>query len=296
PQITSTSARGTDWPVGLFGVQTNTIFTPRPSASSTAAVSSSKPAAPRRSGTRTMPAAWIVAYTRYMSNVGGQIRMLSSPARQKPRIKTSIASPLPRGAGIPFGPAPEVPAPQRDADDAGGLDRRIHAVHVERRRADQDAVLAGAAEAADQDVDRLAAAARDEHLLRPGAVVLREAVAQREGPRGRVDVQPALRLVAGRAPRRLVRVEAHHARLPRARHVRAERAQIRPRQIEHAHPASLPRASSRVPTARACASSPSSSASVSATGPMLRRPSAESSCTVIERMKSPTPRLELRRA
>src|SRR5690606_25858144 len=122
-------------------------------------------------------------------------------------------------------------------------------------------------------------------------------VAQRERARGRINIEPALGLVARRAPRRLVCVQPDHARLVPSRHVRVERAQVRTGGSDDAaHLALRSRAASRVPPARACASSPSSSARVAAIGPMLRRPSAESSCTVIERMKSPTPRLELRRA
>ncbi len=39
---------------------------------------------------------WISAYTRYISNVGGVVMMLSRYARHQARISTSIASLLPR--------------------------------------------------------------------------------------------------------------------------------------------------------------------------------------------------------
>ncbi len=63
---------------------------------------------------------------------------------------------------------------QRHAHDAGVLNAGVEPVHVERRRADDDAVAPGRAEAADQHVDRLAAAARHEDLALLDAVVLGE--------------------------------------------------------------------------------------------------------------------------
>ncbi len=63
---------------------------------------------------------------------------------------------------------------QRHAHDAGVLNAGVEPVHVERRRAHEDLVAPGCAEAADQDVDRLAAAARHENLALLDAVVVGE--------------------------------------------------------------------------------------------------------------------------
>ena len=71
-------------------------------------------------------------------------------------------------------------------------------------------------------VDRLAAAARDEDLALLDAVVLGQLRRERGRARRRIDVQPALRGVAGRPPRRLVRVEANAAGLVGARDIRTD--------------------------------------------------------------------------
>ena len=86
-------ARGTPWPLGLFGVQTKTSFTAGVTAASTASTSSMKSSA---SGTSITPAFWMRAHTAYMPKVGGWIRIASSPARQNARTSRSIASSLPR--------------------------------------------------------------------------------------------------------------------------------------------------------------------------------------------------------
>jgi len=59
-QIRSMSARAIDWPVGLFGEQTKTIFVVASIAFRMLSVSNAKSAL-ARNGTRTMPAFWIVA-------------------------------------------------------------------------------------------------------------------------------------------------------------------------------------------------------------------------------------------
>ena len=156
---------------------------------------------------------------------------------------------------------------QRHAHDAGVLNAGVEAIHVERRRANEDLVAPGRAEAADQDVDRLAAAARHEDLALLDAVVLGELFLQHGRPRRRVDVEPALRRVAGRTPWRLVRVEPNAAGLVRPGHVRPDAAQLGACQVEQGAHRRSPPAASRSLTAHACASSPSRRASVVAIGP-----------------------------
>ena len=172
---------------------------------------------------------------------------------------------------------------QRYAHDAGVLDTGVQSIHVERRRTDENPVAARVAEAADQHVDCFAAAARDEYLSLLDAVVVGELRLQDRRPWRRIDVQPALGVVAGRAPRRFVGVQADAAGLVRAGHVRPDAAQLRARKIEHRAHARSPQTASRSFTAHACASRPSRPASVVAIGPIARKPSMLSSCTVIER-------------
>ncbi len=124
---------------------------------------------------------------------------------------------------------------QRHAHDAGVLDARIQPIHVERRRADQDLVVAGGAETANQHVDGFAAAARHEDLPLLDAVVLGQLDLQHGRARRRIHVQTAIGGIAGRAPRRFVRVQTNQAGLVRARNVWPDAAQLGAREIEHAH-------------------------------------------------------------
>ena len=153
------------------------------------------------------------------------------------------------------------------------LDSRGDRVIAEGRRAHDDLVLPGTAERAHQQVDRLVAAAAGEDPACWHPVEAGQPLEQRAGLRLRIAIESGVTVVARRAPRHLVGVQALERRVPGRMLVRLQLEDVRPREAENvAHDAALASsADSRTLTARACASSPSIRASVIATGPSTRK-------------------------
>ena len=185
-------------------------------------------------------------------------------------------------------------APQRHLEHAGALDACAHGVHAEGRRADEDAVDAGAAEGAHQQVDGLVAAAARQRRTRArrrtaarAARPARAAGAPDSDSGRRRWYPPCL------APGQFVGMQAHQRRLPgsvlvgpaargcpaaRGRGASSRAPPVDPaprvarRQRRHARPGP-PGARAPGQPARAALS-----------------PGASSSCTVMRRVKSSTDR------
>ena len=102
------SSRASTVPVGLLGVQSQTIFAPASIAAQTPGTSSAKPVA-ASSGTRRTAAPWMRAATAYMPKVGGQTTTESCPATQNTRVTRSMASSLPRPTSTCDGSIPHAP-------------------------------------------------------------------------------------------------------------------------------------------------------------------------------------------
>src|SRR6185437_10235617 len=164
-------------------------------------------------------------------------------------------------------------------------------------------VAAGAAERPRQKIDRLVTPASRENVCGGDRVQLRQALDEHPRLRLRVAVESGVRVVVRVAPGQLVGMQPLEGRLPRGMLVGLQRHDVRPRELLNPAHGALPlrgvaafsdappswstaRAASRRVTAAPCASSPSSRARATATGPRERRPSGESSCTVIRLTKS----------
>src|SRR5690606_37742390 len=174
-------------------------------------------------------------------------------------------------------------------DHASALDAGGYFVHPERGRADDDAVVAGSAEGAHQQVDRFVAAASGEHVLWRHRVKGRQMPNELGRLRLRVAIQAGGGLVAGGAPGHLVGVQPFERGRPGGVLVRLEREDVGPREpqdVVHGALACPANSARRTSTAFAWAPRPSSPAITIAVGPRSRNPSTLSSCTVMRRMKS----------
>ena len=149
---------------------------------------------------------------------------------------------------------------------------------------DQDAVTAGDAQGADDQVDGFIAAPAQQKMGRVDAVVVGQGPGQ--GLRLRFGIAVELLGVERLRPRGLVGVEPDGAAavLLACREVAAESAQIRTDQFQHVHAA----ACRRMRTAAAWASRPSQAARVSAQLPIANRPLRLTRCVLIASWKLAT--------
>ena len=182
--------------------------------------------------------------------------------------------------------------PQRHFDHCRALDPRGDRVHAKGGWGDQHRIAPTPRVAPGQKIDGLVASAAGEHRVGVHLVELRQPLGEFVRVRLGVAVEPCLARVQRRAPRQLVGVQAHQPRLPGGMLIGLQRQDLRPRDTGDPGHAAAPPASAarRTLTAAACASRPSSRASVIATGPRAARPAALSSCTLMLRRKSPTDR------
>ena len=166
-----------------------------------------------------------------------------------------------------------------ERSDRGALDGGVVAVQRKARRERGDGVAPGPAERADQQVDRFATAAGHEQSAGRHTEAFGELAAQCRRTDFGIPVQRPAMPVATAAPRHFVGVQAHRPLDLNGGGVGPKGENLRARPLGNAHR----RLPSRRVTARACASRPSSLASVTTVSPSPRSPSAVSSWTVMLR-------------
>src|SRR4029077_6747513 len=169
--------------------------------------------------------------------------------------------------------------------------------HSESGRTDEHGVRLGPAGRADEKLNCLVASPRSKHPVRGHVIESREALNQCPGLRLRIPVEPGSRVIAWRAPAQIVCTKWHTLRLPGGVLVGLKRDNLRPCDLRDPAHVPTPAATSALAassrsrrriTAFACASSPSSLASVMDVEPSDLSPAGESSCTGMILTKSRT--------